>query len=124
MAARASPFLPHEFSSSNSAISHLKQANYARCFKTQVPFRIKCCEDTLGRTRVKGRSEMEMRFPEMNNVLRSSCPRPRPRPRPRQIILVRHCQSEGNVDESAYPRIPDHRICLTEKGWRDAEEVG
>ncbi|KAL4186896.1 hypothetical protein AMTRI_Chr09g36430 [Amborella trichopoda] len=120
MVARASPFLPHEFSSSNSAISHLKQANYARCFKTQVPFRIKCCEDTLGRTRVKGRSEMEMRFPEMNNALGSSCPCPRPR----RIILVRHGQSEGNVDESAYTRIPDPKICLTEKGWRDAEEVG
>ncbi|CAM6085285.1 unnamed protein product [Calypogeia fissa] len=40
--------------------------------------------------------------------------------RPKRIILVRHGQSEGNVDESAYTRIPDSKICLTEDGWKQA----
>ncbi|XP_022156518.1 phosphoglycerate mutase-like protein AT74 isoform X2 [Momordica charantia] len=45
-------------------------------------------------------------------------------PRPRRIILVRHGQSEGNVDESAYTRIADPRISLTEAGIGEAEECG
>lgn len=45
-------------------------------------------------------------------------------PRPRRIILVRHGESEGNVDESAYTRIADPRIGLTEKGMKEAEECG
>eukprot|EP00898_Chlorokybus_atmophyticus_P000747 jgi/Chlat1/1673/Chrsp127S01912 len=44
--------------------------------------------------------------------------------RPRRIILVRHGESEGNVDEDAYTRIPDSKICLTESGKRQAEEAG
>ncbi|GLJ06718.1 hypothetical protein SUGI_0046120 [Cryptomeria japonica] len=47
-----------------------------------------------------------------------------PPPRPRRIILVRHGQSEGNVDESAYTRIPDSKIALTEQGWHEAVETG
>lgn len=45
-------------------------------------------------------------------------------PRPRRIILIRHGESEGNVDESAYTRIPDSKICLTEKGWKQAVKCG
>ncbi|RDX69319.1 Phosphoglycerate mutase-like protein AT74, partial [Mucuna pruriens] len=45
-------------------------------------------------------------------------------PRPRRIILVRHGESEGNVDESVYTRIPDPKISLTDKGRAQAEECG
>lgn len=45
-------------------------------------------------------------------------------PRPRRIILVRHGQSEGNIDESAYTRIPDSKIALTEEGWKQAVDCG
>jgi broad specificity phosphatase PhoE len=38
--------------------------------------------------------------------------------------LVRHGQSEGNVDESAYTRIPDNKISLTETGWNQAVRCG
>ncbi|KAG6545687.1 hypothetical protein Mapa_012872 [Marchantia paleacea] len=44
--------------------------------------------------------------------------------RPKRIILVRHGQSEGNVDESAYTRIPDSKIALTEEGWNQAISCG
>ncbi|CAI7792199.1 unnamed protein product [Closterium sp. NIES-53] len=44
--------------------------------------------------------------------------------RPHRIILVRHGQSEGNVDEAAYTRIPDSKIALTKKGWEQAVERG
>ncbi|KAL6177294.1 hypothetical protein ACLB2K_048820 [Fragaria x ananassa] len=45
-------------------------------------------------------------------------------PSPRRIILVRHGQSEGNVDESVYTRVSDPKIRLTERGIADAEECG
>ncbi|XP_040368114.1 phosphoglycerate mutase-like protein AT74H isoform X4 [Rosa chinensis] len=47
-----------------------------------------------------------------------------PPPRPRRIILVRHGQSEGNVDEGVYTRVSDPKIGLTEKGVVDAEKCG
>ena len=36
--------------------------------------------------------------------------------KPKRIILIRHEQSAGNVDESLYTRIPDWRIPLTDAG--------
>lgn len=48
----------------------------------------------------------------------------RPPPRPRRIILVRHGESEGNVDETAYTKVPDPQIALTEKGHAEAEACG
>jgi broad specificity phosphatase PhoE len=41
-----------------------------------------------------------------------------------QIILLRHAQSLGNVDELAYTRIPDHALPLTSLGERQARESG
>lgn len=81
--------------------------------------RIRCCEDTLGRRSpcfAPPPQAAESLFPDRSQA--ALCPRPR------RIILVRHGQSEGNVDESAYTRIPDPRIGLTAKGWRDAEGCG
>ncbi|CAI0414587.1 unnamed protein product [Linum tenue] len=45
-------------------------------------------------------------------------------PRPRRIILVRHGESEGNVDENVYTRVGDPKIGLTQKGKAQAEECG
>ncbi|PHT57693.1 Phosphoglycerate mutase-like protein AT74 [Capsicum baccatum] len=45
-------------------------------------------------------------------------------PRPKRIILVRHGESEGNVDESVYTRVADPKVGLTEKGVIEAEECG
>jgi broad specificity phosphatase PhoE len=44
--------------------------------------------------------------------------------RPKRIILIRHAESEGNVDETVYQRKPDHRIELTEKGKQQARDAG
>mmetsp|Transcript_10816 Transcript_10816/g.20018 ORF Transcript_10816/g.20018 Transcript_10816/m.20018 type:complete len:113 (+) Transcript_10816:201-539(+) len=41
--------------------------------------------------------------------------------RPRRIILIRHGQSEGNVDERAYVTTADWRIPLTEVGRNQAK---
>jgi broad specificity phosphatase PhoE len=41
-----------------------------------------------------------------------------------QIILLRHAQSLGNVDELAYCRMPDHSLPLTELGQRQARAAG
>jgi broad specificity phosphatase PhoE len=41
-----------------------------------------------------------------------------------QIILLRHAQSLGNVDELAYTRIPDHALPLTTLGEQQARATG
>jgi broad specificity phosphatase PhoE len=41
-----------------------------------------------------------------------------------RIILLRHAESMGNVDESAYCRIPDHKLPLTDDGERQARAAG
>ena len=38
--------------------------------------------------------------------------------KPRLIILIRHAQSEGNLNRSIHQVIPDHRVKLTDEGWR------
>ncbi|MEV0259759.1 histidine phosphatase family protein [Streptomyces sp. NPDC050617] len=44
--------------------------------------------------------------------------------RPRRIVLIRHGESEGNVDDTVYEREPDHALSLTEAGRKQAEEAG
>ena len=44
--------------------------------------------------------------------------------RPKRIILVRHGQSEANVDCNLYKKIPDSKISLTSLGKEQAKEVG
>ncbi|MBI1300923.1 MAG: hypothetical protein GC137_04600 [Alphaproteobacteria bacterium] len=41
-----------------------------------------------------------------------------------RILLVRHGQSEGNVDENKYIEVGDHDIALTHLGWRQAIGTG
>lgn len=43
---------------------------------------------------------------------------------PKRIILVRHGESEGNLDTEAYTTTPDHKIQLTESGLLQAREAG
>ncbi len=43
---------------------------------------------------------------------------------PRRIVLIRHGESEGNVDETAYVRTADWRISLTNRGREQAAEAG
>ncbi len=43
---------------------------------------------------------------------------------PHRIILVRHGESQGNVDEDAYAHTPDNRIGLTARGRQQAADVG
>lgn len=42
----------------------------------------------------------------------------------KRIILVRHGESEGNIDTSAYARQGDANVELTEKGWAQAQQLG
>ncbi|GMJ06255.1 hypothetical protein HRI_004294700 [Hibiscus trionum] len=72
-----------------------------------------------------GHIKISTGFPEKGYLTRpgTSSPVPPP-PRPRRIILVRHGQSEGNVDESVYTRVADPKIDLTEKGKAEAEKCG
>ena len=44
--------------------------------------------------------------------------------RPKRIILVRHGESEANVDPVVYSRTPDHLIHLTAAGRAQAREAG
>lgn len=44
--------------------------------------------------------------------------------KPVRILLVRHGESEGNIDFRAYIDKGDSKIGLTEKGWRQAHGTG
>ena len=41
-----------------------------------------------------------------------------------RVILIRHGESEGNVNFDIYRSTPDARIHLTKKGWTQAHEAG
>src|SRR5688500_5253872 len=41
-----------------------------------------------------------------------------------KIILVRHGESEGNVDPDIYARVPDWRLDLTPRGCKQATKAG
>ncbi|XVF06160.1 hypothetical protein REPUB_Repub06bG0023600 [Reevesia pubescens] len=43
---------------------------------------------------------------------------------PKRIILVRHGESEGNLDTSAYSTTPDYKISLTQQGRAQARLAG
>lgn len=43
---------------------------------------------------------------------------------PARIVLVRHGESEGNIDNITYAQVPDNRVPLTEKGFQQAVEAG
>ncbi|MEP6800191.1 MAG: phosphoglycerate mutase family protein, partial [Lapillicoccus sp.] len=44
--------------------------------------------------------------------------------RPLRIVLVRHGESQGNVDDAVYETVPDHALPLTEKGIEQAAATG
>lgn len=44
--------------------------------------------------------------------------------RPRRIILLRHGEAEGNVDETIFERKADHLLCLTPEGTEHARHAG
>jgi broad specificity phosphatase PhoE len=43
---------------------------------------------------------------------------------PKRLLLIRHGQSIGNIDETEFTRTPDWRIPLTERGEQQASECG
>lgn len=43
---------------------------------------------------------------------------------PRRLILVRHGESEGNVDQNIYQSVADGLLHLTEEGWKQARCAG
>lgn len=82
---------------------------------------IKCCEKSEETINISynGKAGFHEKSTEVRQRNNNIIP-----PRPRRIILVRHGESEGNLDESAYTRIPDPKIALTEKGKVQSEESG
>jgi broad specificity phosphatase PhoE len=44
--------------------------------------------------------------------------------RPQRIILIRHGQSQGNLDKSIYTSIPDYAMDLTPLGFQQADNTG
>ncbi|XP_062189312.1 phosphoglycerate mutase-like protein AT74H isoform X2 [Phragmites australis] len=91
--------------------------------RSSTSLRCRCCEDTLGVPLRRAQTQAQAQFQYFPELAWPYQPQPPP-PRPRRIVLVRHGESEGNVDEAAYTRVPDPRIGLTAKGWRDAEDCG
>lgn len=50
--------------------------------------------------------------------------RHRKRTMPKRLILVRHGESQGNIDPSLYTRVPDNALHLTELGYEQAVAAG
>jgi len=44
--------------------------------------------------------------------------------KPRRIVLIRHGESQGNIDDAIYERVPDHALALTANGQRQVAEAG
>ena len=44
--------------------------------------------------------------------------------KPKRIILIRHGESQANVDKYLFGRVPDYTIELTDKGREQAREAG
>ncbi|HXD10863.1 MAG TPA: histidine phosphatase family protein [Anaerolineales bacterium] len=44
--------------------------------------------------------------------------------KPNRIILIRHGESEGNIDKEKYQTIPDYALNLTHKGIEQAQSAG
>jgi broad specificity phosphatase PhoE len=44
--------------------------------------------------------------------------------KPKRIFLIRHGESEGNVDRAVYGRKPDYALLLTERGKQHARDAG
>jgi len=44
--------------------------------------------------------------------------------KPKRIILIRHGESEGNIDRAVYGKKPDYAFLLTEKGQEQALNAG
>jgi broad specificity phosphatase PhoE len=44
--------------------------------------------------------------------------------KPKRIILIRHGESEGNLDRNTYASKQDYKLLLTPLGVEQAEEAG
>jgi hypothetical protein len=103
-------------------------SNYSKTYNNTYLL-IQCCHNQTEHNQhidSLTNNNVHTRFPEKNpliNPLVASTFGVVP-PRPRRIILVRHGESEGNVDESVYTRVPDPKIGLTKRGKVQAEECG
>ncbi|KAM3286397.1 phosphoglycerate mutase-like protein AT74 [Capsicum chacoense] len=60
----------------------------------------------------------------MGNVISGRGTKQKQRRWPKRIILVRHGESEGNLEKSVYRDVPDHRVQLTEGGKEQAKKAG
>jgi hypothetical protein len=43
---------------------------------------------------------------------------------PDKVVMIRHGQSEGNVNEALYSKTPDNAMRLTKLGWEQARKAG
>ncbi|KAG5061514.1 hypothetical protein AAZX31_01G206400 [Glycine max] len=111
------PFSYSGFPTLSLPLSQQKRLKTKPNSNTNTCSLIQCCHNQTEPIELNGQA----RFPEKNPHINPAAAVP---PRPRRIILVRHGESEGNVDESVYTRIPDPKISLTEKGKVQAEECG
>jgi len=58
------------------------------------------------------------------SIIITSAKRYRCQNRPKRLFLIRHGESQGNINSKIYSTIPDHAIGLTEKGREQARHCG
>jgi 2,3-bisphosphoglycerate-dependent phosphoglycerate mutase len=62
--------------------------------------------------------------PADQSIGRQESPVSEPNEQPIRLFFMRHLQSEGNVDESAYIKKGDHAVGGTKLGWQQAIKAG
>jgi len=113
--------IPFPYSPSPTSLSQQKKGLKTKANSKISTFSpIQCCQSQTEPIQLNGVPRVSEKIP-LSNPAASSVALP---PRPRRIILVRHGESQGNVDETVYTRVPDPKISLTEKGMAQAEECG
>lgn len=111
-------FLSPTLSSSSSSST----TNFHQKIKNKISSNnIRCCCSDESILSLPAENDNLSSFPEKNIARNPVLLKP---PRPRRIILVRHGQSEGNLDESVYTRVADPKVGITAKGAAEAEECG
>lgn len=65
-----------------------------------------------------GQRQQQQSAAATNNTKRKRCGFPK------RLILVRHGESEGNIDPLLYCRVPDNAMHLTELGYEQAVAAG
>jgi len=124
---RLQDLMDENANASQSQNNHLEEKNRTSSFTERILNRINHSFSSTS-TSVSSEDEGEIqeasndnsdtsRFAEWRSTYNSKI-------MPNRLIIIRHGQSEGNVNEAIYTEHPDNEIPLTNLGWEQAKMAG